>query len=301
MRWFSWWRRKAVVAEAVVPTARPVYIPGRETVLTGESHYLVPNDLSETNRLDLQHYAMREQFGTNVFAPVQAPQRILDVASGTGRWAKEIAAQFPQAQVTGVDVSVPLEIQEKGQPTEYTFVQANALEPLPFPDASFDYVHMRFMFTAMPAQKWPEVVRELVRVTAPSGWVELVEGYLPSEGGPALAQYNTWAQQLFQGRGIDVTLGRRVGTFLAEAGLASVTQRDEALPMGSYGGRIGQIVGMDIFTGLRAVAPALVQGLGLDQRAIEEVINQADADVYSDRYHCILPIYIAWGQRPTHR
>jgi len=302
MPWFSWWRRKknAAASSAAVPAARPLYVPGRETVTAAESHYVIPNDLREANRLDLQHFALHEYFGTNVFAPVHNPQRILDVASGTGRWAKELKAQFPAAQVTGLDVSVPLEIQEHGQPSEYTFVQANVLEPLPFPDASFDYVHMRFVFTAVPAQQWPVVVRALMRVTAPGGWIELVEAYLPTEGGPAFAQLEAWGQQLVGSRGIELAQGRNVGQFLREAGATSVTERSGALPIGPYGGRVGQIMGMDIFTGYRLVAPALVQGLGLDRRLVNETIAQADADVYSGNYQAIMPIYIAFGQRPIH-
>jgi hypothetical protein len=50
-------------------------------VTTGESHYVLPNDLKEANRLDLQHLAMHEFFGSNVFAPVHAPARSFVVRS----------------------------------------------------------------------------------------------------------------------------------------------------------------------------------------------------------------------------
>ncbi len=272
--------------------------PGVTAVLSGESHYVLPNDLQETNRLDLQHVAMLEYFGTNIFAPIQAPARILDIASGTGRWAKEVAAQFPTAQITGIDVSIPLEIQEKGQSSKYTFQQANVLDPLPFADGSFDYVHMRFVFSAIPALKWPEVIRELVRITAPQGWVELVEAYTPIEGGPALAQIESWATQLLATRGIDITFGRQVGTLLRDAGLTSISERSDALPMGPYGAKVGQIVGLDMFTAFRNAMPAYEQALGIDRRAVQATIDQADADVYGNQYRAIFPIYIAFGQRP---
>jgi len=267
--------------------------------MTGESHYLAPNDIQETDRLNLQHMALREQFGTNCFAPVQHPTRILDAASGTGRWAKEVAQQFLNAQVTGIDASVPLEIQEQGPASDYTFRQANVLEPLPFPDESFDYTHMRLMTGAMPAQKWPEVVRELVRVTTKGGWVELVEAYLPIDGGPALKQLEGWGQQLVTGRGIDMTLGSHVGEFLRAAGAVDITERNEFLPVGPYGGRVGQLIGMDLMTGFRAASPVLAQGLGLNEEAVKETLQRIDAEIYGGQHQVRMPIYIAFGQRPV--
>jgi SAM-dependent methyltransferase len=301
MRWRFWRRqgkRDASSSVAVEPEPRPVHVPGRDTVLAGESHYLVPNDLLEANRLDLQHFAMREYFGTNIFAPVQAPRRILDAACGTGRWAKEVAQQFPGAEVVGIDVSVTLEIQEKGPPSEYTFIQANVFDPLPFPDGHFDYTHMRFIFSATPVQKWPEMVRELVRVTAPGGWIELVEANVPADAGPAFEQINVWGRQILGARGVDLSLGSQVGRFLREAGVVPVTERSDGLPMGPYAGRVGQIVAADIFTAYRSVIQMYAQALGIDEKTIRGTIDQADADVFSGQYHARLPIYIAYGQRP---
>ena len=42
------------------------------------------------------------------FAPLShdnPPRKILDVGTGTGRWAIEMADEFPQAQVIGTDLS----------------------------------------------------------------------------------------------------------------------------------------------------------------------------------------------------
>lgn len=300
MTWFSWWQRKkaASPSASVVEKSRPLFVPGRETVAAGASHYVIPHDHHETNRLDLQHFAMHEYFGTHVFAPVAQPQRILDVASGTGVWTQAMREQFPQAQVTGMDVSVPLEVQENGQSSGYVFVQANALEPLPFPDAAFDYVHMRFMFTAMPVQQWPQVVRELVRVTTPGGWIELVEAYVPRDAGPAWTQLEMWSNQFFALRDIDASLASQVGKFLRDAGATQVHERSDGLPLGAYGGRVGQLMAMDMASVSRLAMPALVQGLGLDQRQIEATLSQADAEMQSGKYHGITPIYIAFGQRP---
>src|SRR5215472_411701 len=87
-----WWQRSD-------NAPMPMDIPGRETVQAGQSHYLLPNDLGESHRLDFQHYALHAYFDTNHFAPLDQPASILDAACGTGRWPVEMAREFPQARV----------------------------------------------------------------------------------------------------------------------------------------------------------------------------------------------------------
>lgn len=43
--------------------------------------------------------------GSLHIAPIEKPQRILDVGTGTGIWALDIAEQFPMAEVIGTDPS----------------------------------------------------------------------------------------------------------------------------------------------------------------------------------------------------
>jgi ubiquinone/menaquinone biosynthesis C-methylase UbiE len=116
---------------------------------------------------------------------------LLDVGTGTGIWTLEMQALFPHARIVGADVS----LQSLPQPVPPTcvFVRANVLEGLPFPDGQFTFTHQRLLVAAIPAQAWPGVVRELVRVTRPGGWIELVEAsdvFQPA--GPATRRLLQW-------------------------------------------------------------------------------------------------------------
>ncbi|WP_223258176.1 class I SAM-dependent methyltransferase [Thermogemmatispora tikiterensis] len=42
---------------------------------------------------------------------------------------------------------------------------------MPFADGHFCYTHQRLLAATIPAQAWPGVVRELVRVTRPGGGI----------------------------------------------------------------------------------------------------------------------------------
>ncbi|RKP05008.1 hypothetical protein THASP1DRAFT_33169, partial [Thamnocephalis sphaerospora] len=56
-------------------------------------------DPEAVERADLTHEMVRYVQRSNYTAPIVQPKRILDVGCGTGRWAKEMARDFPKARV----------------------------------------------------------------------------------------------------------------------------------------------------------------------------------------------------------
>ncbi len=203
--------------------------------------YLLPKDLDEINRLDFQHYVLRLALGRLTFAPVEEQLRhgghVLDVGCGTGRWAIEIARLYPLTRVTGLDLE---QAKATTAPPNYRFVQGNILEGLPFAASTFHYTHQRFLVAAIPLEQWPRVVRELYRVTAPSGWVELIEvGAETRNAGPCLEQLIAWGRQLAAPRGIDGTQMSRLGEWLQQAGCRQIYTHTLWLPVGAWAGRLG--------------------------------------------------------------
>ena len=61
---------------------------------------------SELDRLDLQHHVITLLLNGELhLAPLENPRRILDIGTGTGLWAIEMADRFPNATVIGTDLS----------------------------------------------------------------------------------------------------------------------------------------------------------------------------------------------------
>ncbi|MFZ0218007.1 MAG: methyltransferase domain-containing protein, partial [Candidatus Dormiibacterota bacterium] len=137
-----------------------------------DRNYLLPRHPSEVSRLDLQHYALRETLRANYLAPIDEPARILDVGTGTGRWVFDLCHAFPRALGVGLDL---VAIGSASGPSNYRFVRGDVTAGLPFDDATFDFVHQRLLRLGIPTAAWDGVIAELVRVTAPGGWVELAE------------------------------------------------------------------------------------------------------------------------------
>jgi SAM-dependent methyltransferase len=139
MRFLGWFRRRAPEGQGT--PRRWAWLGGRR-VLVG-TPYVMPKDKVEGDRLDLQHHLYKLLLGRNSFARLRQPRAILDVACGTGMWCREMALEFPRAQVVGFDIDrTPLEaslarLGPGGQfPPNFKFLEANALERFPFEDES---------------------------------------------------------------------------------------------------------------------------------------------------------------------
>jgi cyclopropane fatty-acyl-phospholipid synthase-like methyltransferase len=66
----------------------------------------MPTDEKEQDRLDMHHEIMLAMLdGKLHLAPVKEPHRILDIGTGTGIWAIDMADTYPAAEVIGTDLS----------------------------------------------------------------------------------------------------------------------------------------------------------------------------------------------------
>jgi ubiquinone/menaquinone biosynthesis C-methylase UbiE len=265
--------------------------------------YALPRDTEEINRLDFQHYLLRYAFRGLYAAPIGSPSSVLDVGAGTGRWAREMAELFPQANIVGVDVMPPPadETAVTGgldlRPINYTFVPGNVLESLPFPDAAFDFVHQRLLFLAIPADRWQFVIGELARVTRPGSWVESVESGSGSNCGPAAELLFSWGAQTLARRGIDLHFGPRIAGLFPQAGLTQVQTREIALPFGVHGGRVGSMLATDILNSVKSIGGFIVAAGVATQEQFEQTWAQASADAQTTQFQGTIPFYLTYGQR----
>jgi demethylmenaquinone methyltransferase / 2-methoxy-6-polyprenyl-1,4-benzoquinol methylase len=104
------------------------------------------------------------------------PTRILDLATGSGDLAAAIQQACPGAKVLGADFSVPM-MREAQQQSLHALVAADGMN-LPFQDASFDVLTVAFGLRNMAS--WPDALREMHRVLAPSGTLFVLDFSLPT-------------------------------------------------------------------------------------------------------------------------
>src|SRR6185437_6275413 len=93
MSWLMFWRRRDEPG-----AVSPHHMAHGGLVAPDRVPFALPKNIRETYRLDQQHYFLRRDLPGNHAAPLSRPGAILDIGCGTGRWAMELAAEFPHAR-----------------------------------------------------------------------------------------------------------------------------------------------------------------------------------------------------------
>ncbi len=113
----------------------------------------------------------------------QHPSAILDVATGTGDLAIQLARAVTGATVTGIDLSEGMlsvgrrKVREAGLDNRVSLIQGDCLS-LPFPDNSFDIVTVAFGVRNF--EHLDKGYREMTRVLKPGGMLFVLELTTPT-------------------------------------------------------------------------------------------------------------------------
>ena len=110
----------------------------------------------ENDRLDLYHHIQTLRLdGELHLAPIgPEPQRVLDLATGTGIWAIDFGDKYPTAEVLGNDISP---IQPSLVPPNVKF-EVDDLEDEWVYSTKFDYIHARYLCCSI--RDWPKLMRQ---------------------------------------------------------------------------------------------------------------------------------------------
>lgn len=284
----NWWLE--------IPTEDEVSSAIESYATSKNARYLLPRHPGEIDRLDIQHFALRETMGANFLAPVDHPRRVLDVGCGTGQWGFEVCLQFPEALVVGLDLVAG----KPERPPRYRCVKANLLQGVPFAQDQFDFVHQRLLVTGVPLASWPAVVGDLYRVARPGGWVELVEPPLALEqAGPATDRLLSLTTGISAALGLDTTrvVFDSLDDYLRQAGFLRVERRQLTVPIGHWGGQIGSLLVTDLRAGFTRVCEVLQARSSISREEVADLIQRAQEEW--EQGGMSWTFAIAFGRKPN--
>ncbi|KAJ5605798.1 hypothetical protein N7510_008579 [Penicillium lagena] len=214
---------------------------GRRYASLRGSEYFSPSDEQQFETYEVGHLAcllMSDKRPNPLYyAPVEAPRNILDIGTGRGSWAIDVADLFPNAVVRGVDLYPPpvswvppnciLEVDDVLQ--EWTWRQ------------KFDLIHIRHGIGAFSPSEWDGLYKQCYDNLEPGGWFEQIEMNICCECDdgsiPPDDVLFTWGPRFFAageklGKSLNITKTMRAS--IEKAGFLDVHEKDAKWPIGPW-------------------------------------------------------------------
>ncbi|KAF8910979.1 S-adenosyl-L-methionine-dependent methyltransferase [Gymnopilus junonius] len=292
------------------------------TLNTLNLSYLLPVDHDEVQRSDIHHRLLQFVFsGRNYVGPVKqalqfGEQRrgtsfhssaLLDLGTGSGSWAIDIADEFPRAEVIAVDLA-PIQPRYVALPNNSPFELCDLDQwNIPYPDSHFDFIHARSIHVGI--HNYPRFLHEIARLLRPGGLVLLVEPTLdPCPPPPSVPPMSGWSafwetyRACLRRQLIDVTVPERLANlFAATAAFENIVVKDGNIPVGFWPQdphllTVGQLQWMDYELFLPALRPLFLSN-GLAPSIVERLVRDAQHDLYHPSYAPSTLIHIAYASK----
>ncbi|KAL1981103.1 hypothetical protein VTN96DRAFT_3086 [Rasamsonia emersonii] len=283
------------------------YENGRRYDTYGQGRYIMPNDEWEQDRLDLAHHVFLILFRGELFiAPIQNPETILDLGTGTGIWAMDVADAFPNARVIGTDLSA---IQPRNTSPNVEFVTDDFEEDWLYPPDYFDFIHARTISGCV--HDWPRLLRQSYTHLKPGGYFEIVEvaiwawsddGSL-KEDSPYI-QWLTHLNQAGDKTGRKMNVAPELRRWVTDAGFEDVTEKVYVVPLGPWpkDPRLKELGKWET-----VVAPESVEAYGL--RLYTQILGRSPEEARTQQervkkqfrersLHAYTKVYAVYGRKP---
>lgn len=165
------------------------------------------------------------------------PTKVLDVGTGTGVWALDVADAYPDASVVGWDLS-PVQPGMVNHNIQFEIFDAE--EPWLVND-EYDLINFRLMHFSL-SKSWPQVFKEAFGALKPGGWMESQEFKLDfrSDDGtiPVDSKFKQWCalqnEAAEKGRFSLRPDPVRMQQYMKDAGFVNIVFKEFKMPMGNW-------------------------------------------------------------------
>jgi SAM-dependent methyltransferase len=234
---------------------------------------------------------------------------VLDIACGPGGWVLSLAETFPDMQVTGLDISQGMidyarVLARTSQLENAHFQVGNAIEPLSFPDTSFDLVNARQIEGVIPTAVWPSLLTEMARITRPGGIMRLVGNEWGITNSLAYETYMQLMLQGFQKFGLSHAPDERtfgitsmMSRYLRDVGCLNVQEQLSLLDF-SAGAPQHQDGYSLIMIAVELGEPFFLSAGIATQSAYHQLKHQLSLEMAEDSFRGIIYTVTAWGRKP---
>ncbi|KAK4237736.1 secondary metabolism regulator LAE1 [Achaetomium macrosporum] len=300
-----------------------VYENGRRYHAYRSGQYVLPNDEAEQERLDLQHHIWRLLLHGKLYtAPLKIPEpgqkisehepggadfRILDLGTGTGIWAIDMADEFPRASVFGVDLSP---IQPEWVPGNCRFHVDDYEDEWTYrPDEKFDYIHARAISGTVA--DWARFYRQVRQHLKPGGWCEMQEYdawvFSDDDSLDRATWTKGWVEKLEESSqlfGKPINIARKHKQWMVNAGFEDVAEKVIRIPIGPWAKdpwlkELGRFEQIHMQMSVASHTPALFSRvLGYTEQQVQVLVEGVKREFRSRDYRLITSYRFIVGRSP---
>ncbi|CAG8982265.1 hypothetical protein HYALB_00004499 [Hymenoscyphus albidus] len=275
--------------------ARGVEEHGRTYAAYGNEEYGLPIDEEELDRIDMSHAKYVMLLEKKYFlAPIPAePQSILDLGTGTGIWAINVADVYPSAEVLGLDIAPT---QPQWVPPNCRFEIDDIEMPWTLEENSYDLIHARDLLLSV--RDFPKLIKQSYDHIKPGGYLELQsvlprllcdDGTTPYDSGLMTFSRNALDASRIMGAPLDAC--DSYASQMADAGFEDIVEKRIKMPSSPWPKDkrlklIGAFENHNLLSGISGMSLRMFnKAYGWSQAEIEMFLVPVRKDTADLRYH----------------
>ncbi|PHH64521.1 hypothetical protein CDD81_4300 [Ophiocordyceps australis] len=148
-------------------------------VKSAVEEYPLTRDYVDFNRLNLQHFLLKDVFGYNLHPKIPRQQKslkIADVGTGTGIWLLDLLPQLdPSAELVGMDADITQVGPKEWLPENLALREWSIFNDVPDDlVGAFDIVNIRLFAFVIQGDATP-ILRKLKKLLKPGGYLQWCE------------------------------------------------------------------------------------------------------------------------------